>query len=401
LYGTVTGTNANGWTSGQFGNAISLNGADGYVLTPPMATPPEFTVACWAKSKVATWNENVCFFAKRPSFFLTGVLGTTSIRFSVYIGGSEANQRIVWTAPAGFDITQWHHYAGVAIPSSGAMYLYVDGVLVASRSFTPGTIDPDDAGAFFIGKDDYPGRFLNGYMDDVRIYNYAMTDIEIPQLMAIEASKIVHLKLNDGEGAASAVNSTANGPNGVLCNVSSADWTTSGKIDGALHLNGTSNMICPGMNTPQEFTLSCWAKSDSATWNDWGCFFAKRPSFFLTPYLGSTGIRFDIFYGGGINPRIIWTAPAGFDITQWHHYVGIGAPLSGKMYLYVDGVLVSTTAFTPGTIDPDNNGDLFIGKDDYSGRYLKGTMDDARVYSRSLNANEIIELFQETNPPPY
>ena len=397
FFGTMTGTNANGWVAGKIGNAISLNGVDGYVMTPPIATPAQVTVACWVKSKSATWNDNACFFAKRPSFFLTGVSGSTSIRTDVFVRG--APQRIIWTPPAGFDLTQWHHYAEVANPLGGVMKLYVDGVLVATTSFTAGPIDPDDAGSFFIGEDDSLGRYLFAFIDDARIYNYAMTDSQVAQIALFDSSLLVYMKLDDGVGATSAADCAGVGPNGTLYGVNAADWT-SGRIGGALHLTGSSNIIVPALTMPQEFTLSCWVKSNTATWNDNACFFAKRPSFFLTGVLGTSNIRTDIFIGG--SPlRIVWTPPTGFDITKWHHYAEVVTPSSGVMYLYIDGVLAATTPFTPGVIDPDDNGDLYIGKDDYPGRYLKGTMDDVRIYSRALTVNELIELFLETDLPEY
>jgi len=403
FYGAMTGANANGWVPGKLGNAINLNGVDGYVMTPPVATPQELTVACWVKSKAATWNDYACFFAKRPSFFLTGVAGTNQVRTDVFLAGSATIPRIVWTPATGFDIMQWHHYAEVIKPLSGMVYLYVDGVLVGTSGFAAAAVAPDDAGSYYIGKDDYTGRFMNGYIDDARIYNYDVTGPGILQIMKVDVSKILHLKLDDGPGATRAADSSGLGAIATLNSVAPADWSSAGKINGALHFNGTSSYIaCAGISTPAELTVSGWVKSDTSTWNDDGCFFAKRPSFILAGVAGTAQVRSEVYMAGTpATQSLIWTPPGGFDITQWHHYAEVIAPSSGYVTLYVDGIMVATAGFSPAPIAPDDNGNIDIARDPVAGRYLRASIDDVRVYSRALSANDLIELFFESNLPQY
>jgi hypothetical protein len=83
----------------------------------------------------------------------------------------------------------------------------------------------------------------------------------------------------------------------------------------------------------------------------------------------------------------------------WHHYAGVFNPVTDKMEFYVDGALVAslTTAIT---MNPDT-GTVFIGKDDYAGRHFNGALDDVRIYSRALGWNELLELSDQFNAPPY
>jgi len=93
---------------------------------------------------------------------------------------------------------------------------------------------------------------------------------------------------------------------------------------------------------------------------------------------------------GLVRPAGETTAPAGFDITQWHHYAGVYSPSLAKLAIYVDGVHASSTSVS-GAMDADS-GQIFIGKDDYTGRFFNGSIDDVRIYDRALSASEIAAL---------
>jgi hypothetical protein len=79
---------------------------------------------------------------------------------------------------------QWHHVAFV-LEESGEYSVYFDGDALASRD---GAVAPHDyggdVGPLFCGAgDDSGSNGLSGYMDDIRVYNYAVSEEEIPGLM--------------------------------------------------------------------------------------------------------------------------------------------------------------------------------------------------------------------------
>jgi len=224
--------------------------------------------------------------------------------------------------------------------------------------------------------------------------------------MTVDPTRLLYLRLDDGAGATCASDS-AGTANGALFNVAATDWTTSGKIGGALHLNGTNSyLVCSAVPTPGDATVSLWAKSDNTTWNG-GCFLSKRSSFLFNTQANGTGVSFVVWVNGGATSwNINWTPPSGFDLTQWHQYVGVISPETGGVsavtQLYVDGTLrAAWSASNAAVLVSDTTKTLVIGTDPGSGLYLKGSLDDVRLYSRALSANDISELNQETNQPPY
>lgn len=74
---------------------------------------------------------------------------------------------------------KWHHVAGVY--DGQRMYLYVDGVVDSSQPASGG-INTNDEPVYIGENSEMTGRFWNGLVDDVRVYNGALGQAEIRAL---------------------------------------------------------------------------------------------------------------------------------------------------------------------------------------------------------------------------
>jgi hypothetical protein len=107
----------------------------------------------------------------------------TNVRFAITTGGSGAEQRINGTAalPAGV----WTHVAVTRSGSTGT--LYVNGAQVAQN--TAMTLSPSSLGSTtqnWIGRSQYGSdAFLDGQVDEFRIYNRALSAAEVLALFQI------------------------------------------------------------------------------------------------------------------------------------------------------------------------------------------------------------------------
>ncbi|MGG4146741.1 LamG domain-containing protein, partial [Paenibacillus algorifonticola] len=77
----------------------------------------------------------------------------------------------------------------------------------------------------------------------------------------------------------------------------------------------------------------------------------------------------------------------------WKH---IAVTLSGSTgILYIDGVQAATNTgmtFKPSDLAPTTSGN-FIGKSEWAGdKYLKGQIDDFRIYNRVISASEVTSV---------
>jgi hypothetical protein len=77
---------------------------------------------------------------------------------------------------------QWYHLVGVRDTSAGTLKLYVNGTLAGSTS---SCVAPTATGNTVIGRAKYGGNqvdFWRGAIDQVHVYDRALTDTEVTQL---------------------------------------------------------------------------------------------------------------------------------------------------------------------------------------------------------------------------
>lgn len=366
--------------------AMGFSGTNSYVSIPAHTNPTQaITVSCWAKSNTDIWNNCGMLVSKRDAFIIHPEANSKGLNMYFHVGGSWKFAGFMLTV----DITQWHHYTGTF--DGTTIRLFVDGVQVAQSSAT-GQINAD-TGVLTIGMDDGDtSRCFNGQVAEVHIWNKARTESEIQSdmaktLMGNEAGLVGYWPLADGSAkdySASNLNGTLNGTvttvsfDKVSKNVPPVVTNT------AMGLNGTNSYVSiPAHTNPtQAMTVSCWAKSNTATWNNSSMLISKRDAFIIHPDANSKGLTMYFHVSGG------WKA-AGFtltiDITQWHHYVGTFDGTAIR--LFVDGTRVAESN-TTGQITADT-GVLTIGMDDGSANYFNGQIAEVRIWNKARTESEI------------
>jgi hypothetical protein len=190
------GTLFNGttWTAGRLNGALSFDGVSAYVDVPHVAMLNSYplTVAAWIR---------------------TGATGLHGIVNKYYPGSMNGYQvfmsggnlcawyfkdatNYVWDGSGctlmtpGYNDNQWHQVV-LTVDAEGGR-LYVDGVLKASQGWTgaPGAASTTQA----LNMASYPGTtspYLPGLLDDVRIYNYALSATEVTNLYNAAAAPTV------------------------------------------------------------------------------------------------------------------------------------------------------------------------------------------------------------------
>lgn len=202
-------------------------------------------------------------------------------------------------------------------------------------------------------------------------------------------------RLNEGSGTSTADSSGRIGQTGTLVN---APIWTSGTAGSGLEFNGTSQAVrIPPLASPSNtFTTSAWVNR-SGNQNDWAGIV----------YAWQSGPASGMMFGPSNQLRYTWNGDhygfsSGLTVPDnvWTFCGLVVEPGKATLYMMPAGgaMQVSVHINTHGVAPLA--GDLYLGRDaGVSTRYLKGKLDEARVFGRPLNAAEMQFMANATSPP--
>lgn len=164
--------------------SINLNSTQNglhYLMLPPAATHQrEITVAAWVRWRGGNSWQRIFDFGNGTEqyMFLTPMNGSSQLSLVLKNGGDEQ----VLSSTSSLSRSVWRHVAVTL--SDTEVRIYVDGTVVASSEDI--TIRPTDflPGLCYIGRSQFAADpCFYGYIDDVKIYNYALAPEEIKAVM--------------------------------------------------------------------------------------------------------------------------------------------------------------------------------------------------------------------------
>ena len=176
--GTISG--ATWTTSGKFGNALTFNGTSAMVTIPNAASlnlTSGMTLEAWVYPTAAPTNWRAVVDKNVDGYYL---MASTNVGNRPAVGGTwtAGNQNTI--GPSVLAVNTWTHLAATF---DGAMVrLFVNGVQVATQAQV--TPLASSTGTLQIGADSYAGENFAGRIDEVRIYNRALSATEIQIDMA-------------------------------------------------------------------------------------------------------------------------------------------------------------------------------------------------------------------------
>jgi hypothetical protein len=174
------------WAQGALGKALVFDGNDVYV---DLANHHKFdirnqiTVSAWIRVNAFDRDYQTIISKGDTSWRLQRNADTDTLEFGCM--GLPLTSNPLWGGIFGkvsVNDEQWHHAAGTY--DGRKISLYVDGVLDVSEDVV-GAIRTNDYDVYIGANSEKPGRFWNGLIDDVRIYNYALGADEITRLASL------------------------------------------------------------------------------------------------------------------------------------------------------------------------------------------------------------------------
>lgn len=173
------------FSSGRVGNALTLSSANlAYVSLPRglVAQLSAMTIATWVKLKSGAAFQRIFDFGVDTNTFMYLVNAGNSgfVRFRIMSASLNKNQ--VLEGAEALPVGKWTHVA--ATVGDNGVSIYVDGAPVALQA--PAVLRPSDLGATvnnFIGRSPFSDDpYLDGQIDEFRVYNRVLTTAEISDL---------------------------------------------------------------------------------------------------------------------------------------------------------------------------------------------------------------------------
>ena len=175
------GTLINGpkWSLGRehIGNALNFDGVDDYVdcgNKPSLNITGAITIEAWMKAN--SLSDNRFLLSKRyaTSYYIQPLSSG-----AVECGGKNAITSKATTPTGSVTTGAWYHVVFVYDTTVSIIRIYVNSVLKIEETGNTGGIGSNDE-PFEIGRSsDYPTIPFNGLIDEVRIYNQALSVAEI------------------------------------------------------------------------------------------------------------------------------------------------------------------------------------------------------------------------------
>jgi hypothetical protein len=461
------------YASGKFGQAAKFDGVSSYITVPnhDSLNLQNMTLSAWvydyshpAYGPLGTsliLNKGVWSFSgdQKRQYQFSSSYGF-NIEFAQF-GLFNVNNLEPWEMLYSKDTIPVNQWKYIAVTYDGyTQKIYVDGNLNNSRDtvlnvFTPTNPTPLTIGAGFRDDNDKPLNIKNGLIDDLRVYNRALSDSEIRQLYeCANAKNSSHIQspipdvkittLTDKEATkvatknsiscgcdiikddlvacypfnGNANDESGNGNNGT---VNGATLTTDrfGNPNSAYLFNGANSFIEVKDNQAlrlanTNFTLSTWVYETERNQSYQDAILVKRgendPDGYFFSIIGATNPPYtpgSILYqvSGGYNPCIVSVKQ--ILLNSWHHVVLIYDNTQKSAKMYINGSLEKSVLYKNAVPNPSGNlpspnpntiSNLFIGKDSgKEGYFFHGIIDDIRIYNRALSESEIRQLHECAN----
>jgi hypothetical protein len=288
---------------------------------------------------------------------------------------TDINVQLSWSSGTGAISHQV--YLGTNMEDVQAGTADTDKGIVEVSSFTPEPLEYERTYYWRIDEDD--GTSIHA--GDIWKFNTA------PELPIIDPTLVGWWKLDEVEGIG-ALDSSGYGNHGTL--FGGLTWIP-GEKEGGLDIDGVDGSFVncgnpSSLNVTAAITLSIWVNTVDAGTSQDDPFMTKGNSSYALRHTAANNIAFDVIDGQ------LYTAA--FPVTEefngtWRHLAGTYD--GSELNLYIDGELQATETHQ-GTI-ATNTFAVSIGSDnEQTWMWYNGAVDDARIYSRALTAEEVMDV---------
>jgi hypothetical protein len=396
----ITGTTE----AGKFGNGGNFDGADDYVnIGSPTVLDDmyELTYSAWIYPTADGDRDMLSKADYYKEFRLAGTSPNMYLRVCAASTLSE-NSACSNSSAGSITLNTWQHVTATYNHNGDQIArLYINGqeVSYSLQEKFEGALESDASGDLNLGRRGNGSRYFSGSIDEVRIYNRALTPAEVQSLYKWAPGPVGYWKFDEGTGT-TAYDSSGNSNSGTLTN--GPQWA-SGKMGGALNFNGNNNYISISDSASTKnftaLTVTAWINfPDNSTGGTQRTIISKgllnNYDYTFRVQLNTNTLLF------GLNNDTMYSiTSSSIPNNQWVH---ASATYDGSsISIYINGQEV--TSNNTGSISSINSSTSItaIGRAaSNSAQYFNGLIDDVKIYNYARTPEQIIQDMNAGHPAP-
>ncbi len=424
-HGNLTGFTSTTTAPGKIGQGLEFDGVDDFVEVGnsiKVDNSNTGTISGWVKFDTITGAHYILSYGGNNTSLIglkiSDFAGTNYLNFQQQTDGGDT---LIIRGNTPLTAGNWYH---LGITNDGiAWVLYVNGVRESLTIDTDGAstgnngdwfddTSPTETDGSLIGARLFSGSLagnLDGLIDDVRIYNRALSQDEIKRLYNLGATTKINKTLTtnpdlenglvghwtfDGgdmdwaSTTAETLDRSGNANNGDVTNFDKTS-VRPGKIGQALDFDGVNDWVNVGdINIVKDITIAAWVNPRNARSDGSRIVEKDDAGEAYRLQLGQNAVT-DIHFRTTTASSQSITIANMVTFNEWFQVVGTYDGTT--MRLYKNGLEIGSIAqsgnLKTGT-DP-----VAIGNTPATGRQFDGIIDDVRIYDRALSADEIKRLY--------
>lgn len=396
------------WVEGRFGKALHFDGNDSVQVNDAdtLDINNAITLSAWVKpdSFEATGYEGIIWKQNTSDVNQSSAYGMTAYwnaQYTTFIATTTDANGYVTQSTTDMTTGEWQHIAATYDSVSGETKFYLNGVLTNTSTAVTGEILSSAQHLYF-------GRKVTNYwvgaIDEVKIYNYARTPQQIVEDMnaghptggSPVGSQVSYWNFDEMYGID--VYDSVGGYDGEI---DGASWSTDGKFNSALDFDGIDDFVSVpnqsalNFSESDSFTSCLWFWLETGEAADGAYILDNRQNNYNEGYFmyvtATTGVLTFGIEDTATATTTTGDAASTVQDNSWYHACGVRNVATDQISLYLNGKLVdSDTDTTSATLA--HNEALTLGRGGAgvtTGEVLNGKIDEVKIYSSALTADQI------------